>query len=317
MLARMSIVTPSILEWVPAADAVPETVAATIDALKLSSAEVEWLMSCDVERLFKALGPEPCPRKEQFFACECVRRVHHLLDDPAPLAAIDVAERFAHGEASNEELRIAGEAARRAAQAARKIAEGAWSLGWDVPRVKAAWMRVWAASAAENACGANTRVVTEESVPEGGKGLRTALVAAWAHMMSTQAVADEVADEPLTDTGMFFSFLRELKRTTEDIQQARDRADPSCEAVQQAHLLREIFGNPFRSAPFDPSWRTPLINATAATIYQERDWGAMPMLGDLLEQAGCPNGSPLLRHCHGPCTHVRGCWVLDLVLGRE
>jgi hypothetical protein len=42
----------------------------------------------------------------------------------------------------------------------------------------------------------------------------------------------------------------------------------------------------------------------------------MPILADALEDAGCDNAD-ILQHCRGAGEHVRGCWVVDLVLGKE
>ena len=85
---------------------------------------------------------------------------------------------------------------------------------------------------------------------------------------------------------------------------------------EQAVLLRDTFGNPFRSAPVDPAWRTPTATAIAQSIYDERRFRDLPILADALEEAGCTNHE-VLRHCREPGEHVRGCWVVDLVLGKE
>ncbi|WP_255359505.1 hypothetical protein [Gemmata sp. SH-PL17] len=42
----------------------------------------------------------------------------------------------------------------------------------------------------------------------------------------------------------------------------------------------------------------------------------MPILGDALQDAGC-DSADVLNHCREPAVHVRGCWVVDLVLGKE
>jgi hypothetical protein len=81
------------------------------------------------------------------------------------------------------------------------------------------------------------------------------------------------------------------------------------------HLIRDIFGNPFRPATFDPAWRTPTAVALAGQMYGSRDFGAMPILADALQDAGC-DSAEVLDHCRGPGPHVRGCWVVDLVLGK-
>jgi hypothetical protein len=81
-------------------------------------------------------------------------------------------------------------------------------------------------------------------------------------------------------------------------------------------LLREVFGNPLRPVAFDPSWRTDTAVALARRMYESRDFSAMPILADALQEAGCDD-EELLNHCRSKGPHVRGCWVVDLVLGRK
>jgi hypothetical protein len=83
-----------------------------------------------------------------------------------------------------------------------------------------------------------------------------------------------------------------------------------------ADLVRDIFGNPFRPAAFSPAWRTDTAVALAAQMYESRDFSAMPILADALQDARCDN-EDVLNHCRGEGPHVRGCWVVDLVLGKE
>ena len=88
------------------------------------------------------------------------------------------------------------------------------------------------------------------------------------------------------------------------------------EADFQAHLLRDIFGNPFRPVAFDPTWRSETTIGLASAIYDDRAFERMPILADALQDAGCDHPD-ILTHCREPGTHVRGCWVVDLVLGKE
>jgi hypothetical protein len=88
------------------------------------------------------------------------------------------------------------------------------------------------------------------------------------------------------------------------------------EREAQTGLLRDIFGNPFRPVTFDHAWRTPTAVALAQQMYDSRDFSAMPILADALQDAGCDNFD-VLDHCREPGPHVRGCWVVDLVLGKE
>jgi hypothetical protein len=82
-------------------------------------------------------------------------------------------------------------------------------------------------------------------------------------------------------------------------------------------LLRDIFGNPFRPVTFSPEWRTDTAMSLARTMYDAREFSAMPILADALQDAGCDN-EDILSHCRdGTLKHVRGCWVVDHVLGKQ
>jgi hypothetical protein len=87
------------------------------------------------------------------------------------------------------------------------------------------------------------------------------------------------------------------------------------EQANQANVLRDIFGNPFRPATIFPEWRASTVHALAQQMYDSRDFSAMPILADALQDAGC-DSEDVLNHCRVPGPHVRGCWVVDLVLGK-
>jgi hypothetical protein len=81
-------------------------------------------------------------------------------------------------------------------------------------------------------------------------------------------------------------------------------------------LLRCVFGNPFRRRrAFLKKWRTETVTALAAGIYEERAFDRLPILADALEEAGCDDPT-MLAHLRGDGPHCRGCWVLDLALGK-
>ena len=83
---------------------------------------------------------------------------------------------------------------------------------------------------------------------------------------------------------------------------------------RSASLSRDVFGNPFRPVAVDPAWRTDTALSLARGMYESRDFSAMPILADALQDAGCDNPD-VLDHCRdAAATHVRGCWVVDLVL---
>jgi hypothetical protein len=121
-------------------------------------------------------------------------------------------------------------------------------------------------------------------------------------------LSEELVSEALT------GLLDQREVALETLSKVRPEAKLKEEA-SHANLLRDIFGNPFRPATLDPAWRTPTVVALAGQMYESRDFTAMPILADALQDAGCDN-EDVLDHCRGPGPHVRGCWVVDLVLGK-
>jgi hypothetical protein len=87
------------------------------------------------------------------------------------------------------------------------------------------------------------------------------------------------------------------------------------EAAAQANSLRDIFGNPFRPVSADPAWLTSAVVELAGGIYAERAFDRLPILADALQDGGCENAE-ILAHCRGDGPHVRGCWAVDLLLGK-
>jgi hypothetical protein len=78
-----------------------------------------------------------------------------------------------------------------------------------------------------------------------------------------------------------------------------------------AEVSNEIGPHPVTCCP---AWRIDTALSLARQMYESRDFSAMPILADALQDAGCDN-EDILTHCRWQEFHVRGCWVLDLVLG--
>lgn len=85
-------------------------------------------------------------------------------------------------------------------------------------------------------------------------------------------------------------------------------------------LFRDIFGPlPFHVIRIDPTWlfrNDSTVRKLAQAIYDERAFDRMPILADALEDAGCANAD-ILNHCRSTELHVKGCWVVDALLGKE
>ena len=214
--------------------------------------EAEWLACADPTPMLEFLRGKASDRKLRLFAVACCRSVWHLLTDKRSGNAIEVAEKFADGEATGEAMRMA------------------WAEA-----VTAAKTAMWVARQAEG----EAKTPTENEA-------RAAWEAAWG--------AKQTAGFVIKEGGAIAK-----------------KAWP-----EQADFFHDIFGNSFHSISFDPAWQTLTVKHLAQTIYTDRTFDQMPILADDLEKAGCDN-QEILGHCRGPGPHVRGCWVVDLVLGKE
>jgi hypothetical protein len=118
----------------------------------------------------------------------------------------------------------------------------------------------------------------------------------------------------ITNREMFNNVLESLN----DDEFRASRTDPTSHQIRKSwerDISLEMMGpNPFRPVVFAPEWRTSSAVGLARTMYDGRDFAAMPVLADALEEAGCDEPA-VLGHCRGPGPHVRGCWVVDGVLG--
>jgi hypothetical protein len=112
-----------------------------------------------------------------------------------------------------------------------------------------------------------------------------------------------------------------------ELARASGEAAEHAEEATQAILIRDIFGPlPFRSVTLPPSvkaWNDGCIVKLATGIYEERslpvgalDSQRIAVLADALEEAGCTDPDLLGHLRQQGVVHVRGCFVLDLLLGR-
>jgi hypothetical protein len=179
-------------------------------------------------------------RQLRLFACSCCRSVLGFVPVGPCRDALEVAERFADGRATRDEL---------AAVRARAVAAATHSASWA-------------------AC--------ETANPSA--------------MQAARAASDES--------------LEHIRR--------QSPAAAADEARAQAGFLRDIVGDPFRPATLRAASRSARIRRIAEELRdcgRQEDW---PILAVELERAGCPQA--VVDHCRGEGPHVRGCWVIDLIL---
>jgi hypothetical protein len=227
--------------------------------------EAEWLAGGDRAPMFELLRPVASDRKCRLFCVACCRECWDQFTDDLSRHAVNVAERYADGLASDSELGVAEGNARRVATVLNQ-----WCL--------------FAGAAAETA---SHRVAPPEHGWVGGSTTDW-----YMHSKYWEAVSEFIAWFP--NPSPFYA-----------------------EPLERHHcdLLRDIFGNPFRPVDFSPEWRTDTVVSLARGMYDSRDFTAMPILADALQDAGCEN-EVILEHCRGTAPHVRGCWVADLLLER-
>lgn len=94
----------------------------------------------------------------------------------------------------------------------------------------------------------------------------------------------------------------------------------------QAAILHDLFDNDFLKLSLDPdwlAWNTATIPRISQVIYDERqmpggtlDPARMSILADALLDAGCSD-EEVVQHCRSDKPHVRGCWLVDLILGKS
>ncbi len=247
--------------------------------------EAEWLAGDDLLAMLDCVrAARVSDRKQRLLACACGRLVWHLLTDARSRESVAVAEAFADGLADDVPLADAYDAA-----------GAAWRTlprPWDCRRERARYFA--ALTAFRAAWDSSWSEGTDRAVND---ALYSAAKATWAQGN------DEPDDEWLNSPSAGEAFRH------------------------QSELLRDLFRNPFRPAPaVDPAWlawRNGVVRELARAAYDGRRLpeGALEperlaVLADALEDAGCGDAE-LLGHLRGPGPHVRGCWVVDLVLGKE
>ncbi len=243
--------------------------------------EERWLNSTELPHMLESMAGLGTDRKMRLFAVSCCRRLWQLGVDSRSGYAVEIAEQFADGLRPEEMRQLAFQEAVAA---------------------------IWMPDAAQ--------IMDFRH----GTGLRSeALIRAFASCTFNYAIGFTAAP-----TVPIASLLQRLVQAVS--LSALDASSPAFtaselaekeEVIGQARLLRDIIGNPFRPVSVDPSWLTSTVRALAEHFYDTRDFTAMPILADALQDAGCDNAD-ILSHCRDEKqVHVRGCWIVDLVLGRK
>jgi hypothetical protein len=249
--------------------------------------EAEWLACTDPHLMLEFLGGSVSGRKLRLFACACCRRIATHFEDGRSLRVVEVSERFADGEANPEELGSAFEDAADVQEEVHLSGGGA----------------------------------VEQGAAEAVLGLRRELQ--WGQIF--EGIAEAVGEE---EAGKAWDRIWGAAGKHWSTQEREHRE--ACEAGEQAEwaaqaaVLCDLFGHlPFRPVAISPAWQTPQVMALAQAAYDQRelpsgtlDTALLAILADALEEAGCDNAD-ILAHCRQPGPHVRGCWLIDALLGKS
>jgi hypothetical protein len=242
--------------------------------------EAEWMAFTDPTPMLDYLRDKASDRKLRLFAVACCLRIVHWLNDERSRRALEVGERYADGLVTDENLEDARENSCDASGAAHREAMAA---GWS-PNT---WIANAAANAAYGVCGHWQNWLSDNRLFE---------TPVWA----ARATAGPAVEHDLSDVARTDGFDNERRI--------------------QCQLLRDLFGPiPFRPVQLDRAsllWTNGTLSRLAQGIYDERAFDRLPIVADALEDAGCDNAD-ILAHCRGGGEHVRGCWVVDLLLGKS
>ena len=247
--------------------------------------ESEWLACRDPSLMLEFLRGNASDRKLRLFACACARRVLPRTKDRATnRRTIEFAERYADGLASRNDL--LGNAWGKPGTLGGVVQRHAWDAATD---------------SSDRAAG-----MLEHQAMESDPVLL--------------AEFDRILDDAWLKRGFNLGeAVRIAERSSPADWIATGKAAKDAEQTEQARLVRCIFGNPFSPTVADPAWlawRDGAIPQLAQALYDDRDFAALPILADALEEASCGDAE-LLAHLRGSGPHARGCWALDLVLGKR
>jgi hypothetical protein len=227
---------------------------------------------------FLRAGGKLSQRKARLFAVACCRRIWDLLNDEWSRGRVEVAKRYADGQAAQGEL------------------SEPWPFSPDFPVLTASadWADTKATPSARDA------VRLAAARERAGRGITD--------------FAGEVAYYAAGAAAWTLAGAARSAAAAATWASAWNRAEAE-EYKEQVLLLRDILGNPFRPPTMARPWLSADVITLAGHVYQDRAVGQLPELADALEGAGCADAG-LLGHLRGPGPHVRGCFALDRILGK-
>jgi hypothetical protein len=301
--------------------------------------EADWQTCANPYPLLHFLRDKGSNRKWRLFAVACCRRIERLMTDERSRRAVEVAAEYADDVSKQEELEAARSAAQGAEDEAKRVlyeAKTPHDKSCRTPACAALSSRYYAAAAACGAVCRDTRCSDAE--PDSYEYLR------WepSHRCAAEAVSRDIyVNSKSAKDGSGYDDARGICEAAHD-----------GELRAHCQLLRDLFGE-FLGPPGDKAgglhfqaevgrlkwlqvekvcqlptprvldlsgdcltWNDGAVVKFARSLYDEEAFDRLPLLADLLAEAGCADAA-ILAHCHEPGPHMKGCWVVDLLIGRE
>ncbi|HTU92006.1 MAG TPA: hypothetical protein VMF69_18125 [Gemmataceae bacterium] len=271
--------------------------------------EQEWLACINPRPMLEFLQGKASERKMRLFAGACCRRIWHLLTEQADRDAI---ERIEQDDFAPEPV------LHPAASEGSEVSRNLWALqtgshpNWEREQ-NASTVAAAAASLAAglHAVDASDAAASAEAIEVAlactsakgeitGNAIRLEAALTWQSIWEDASAAAWNARSRVSYLGALRAANRKIKE-------------------EQAGLLKDIFGNQFRQLHVKRSWllwNGGVVLDIARTISQQRSFDMLTILADALEEAGCTDRDTLV-HCRSGGDHVRGCWVIGILLDDE
>lgn len=255
--------------------------------------EHEWLMSTDPRKMVQWLlngrgnlyrtTPDGIPigvsqRKLRLFACAVVRQQWEYLIDQRSKHAVNVGERMADGIATEKEI----------SRAVESVDGTMWEIAYGSPAQNATHDAYY--------CVGDAAAAVQEVVTGSDRVADTIQV----------AILRDIIGNPFRKGW----YCRECGVVgQEDVYDAEGdgKGHSGCwkSVIDRVAVGRKQL-----------VWNDGQIPKMAKVIYEHRTFDQLPILADAFEDAGCVD-QVILNHCRSDGVHVRGCYVLDLLLGKE
>lgn len=261
--------------------------------------EAEWWASSDPEAMLALVLPRHTERKLRLFGCACSRRVFPEMEHDGSQALVELTERYADGLATLAELETTYQLHDRYCSGATPE----WKYINPADQAALSTAFPYGASLAQHVAHWAARGKVRVLLRPVGEEVEVSL-------QSLVLPGGEL--HPGNET--WLQYQRELEARVKTLHRAEAELTAHEQRVQTDYL-RDVFGNPFRPAALDPSWLTAAVVGLARGVYDDRTFDRLPVLGDALEDAGCTDAD-ILAHCRRDGPHVRGCWAVDLLLGK-